>query len=181
MTLRADSARARDRMLAAARRRMADGDLELPLNAVAKDAGVGVGTAYRHFATRQALLEALAQDSLIALAETARQAADDPDPAHGLRTLITEGLRALEKNPALEPVLASGTDLEPARDLLASFERLLGKGAVRPGVTPNDLRALICGVQHAADVAGGNRDLYLEVMLAGLRSGPAPDRSPTRP
>ena len=52
---------------------------------------------------------------------------------------------------------------------------------MRPGVTPNDLRALICGVQHAADVAGGNRDLYLEVMLAGLRSGPAPGRCPIPP
>ena len=63
-SLRADSARVRARMLAAARERLAAGDLELPMNAIAKAAGVGVGTMYRHFPTRQALLESLATREL---------------------------------------------------------------------------------------------------------------------
>ena len=57
--LRADSARARARMLAAARARVTAGDLDLPMNAVAKDAGVGVGTMYRHFPSRAELAAAL--------------------------------------------------------------------------------------------------------------------------
>ena len=81
VSLRADSARVRAQMVAAARARIADGDLELPMNAIAKDAGVGVGTMYRHFANRQALLETVAADNYAALIEEARTAAENPDVA----------------------------------------------------------------------------------------------------
>lgn len=177
--LRADSARVRGQMLAAARRRIEGGDVELPLNAVAKDAGVGVGTVYRHFATRQALLEALAADSLDALAGEAARASDHPDPVAALRDVLAAALDRLRADPALAVVLAASDTADPAtaqrgRALLDSLDRLLERaraaGAVRPDVTADDLRALACGVQHAAEVAGpGQTARYLDILLAGLR------------
>ena len=79
-------------MPAAARDRLRAGDTDLPMNALAKAAGVGVGTAYRHFRTRQVLLEALAAESFAALVADARAGAADPDPAAGLRRLLRAGL-----------------------------------------------------------------------------------------
>ena len=83
------SIRARTRMLAAARARVTAGDLDLPMNAVAKDAGVGVGTMYRHFPSRQALL---AVQSLAALVVDATRAAGHPDVAGGLAGLLRSAL-----------------------------------------------------------------------------------------
>ncbi|WP_212847091.1 TetR/AcrR family transcriptional regulator [Actinoplanes ianthinogenes] len=183
MTLRADSARVRARMLAAARARVDTGDLELPMNAVAKEAGVGVGTMYRHFATRQALLEALAAPSLQELVLEAHAAAASPDAGAGLSALIRETLRRQLTDPALALVLASG-DVECAdtRGLLghlmtASQEvltRARAQGAIRADLAPDDLRRLTCGIRYAVSSGSGEDataalDRYLEILMRGLR------------
>ncbi len=180
MTLRADSARVRARMLTAARRRVAAGDLDLPLNAVAKDAGVGVGTAYRHFPDRQMLLETLAADSYRDLVATASAAAADPDAAQGLRTLLRAGLRGQLDDPALSAVLAAPAyrcdeTLELGRELIGLAQQVLGRaraaGLIRGDVTADDLRRLLCGVRYAVR-SGGEDDTaerYLDILLRGLR------------
>ncbi|MEU4560690.1 TetR family transcriptional regulator [Actinoplanes sp. NPDC023936] len=182
MTLRADSARVRARMLAAARARLEAGDLELPMNAVAKDAGVGVGTMYRHFAGRQALLEALAEESFRDLVGEARAAAVEPDIGAGLSRLIRATLRRQLTDPALAGVLASGEVeyaelggllsalMGAAREVLA---RARAEGVVRADVTPDDLRRLTCGIRYAV-VSGGDAgeaalDRYLEILMRGIR------------
>ncbi|MER7279135.1 helix-turn-helix domain-containing protein [Dactylosporangium sp. NPDC000244] len=185
MTLRADSARVRAQMLAAARERVRAGDLDLPMNAIAKDAGVGVGTAYRHFANRQALLEALAAESLGALVTDAEAAAADPEPAAGFATLLRNALRLLRDDPTLAVVLASAAQpacLDATTDLHARLgtavttvlSRARAAGAVRSDVTADDVRRLICGVQHAvgagADADAGAEERYLDILLAGLRA-----------
>ncbi|WP_203723543.1 TetR/AcrR family transcriptional regulator [Actinoplanes teichomyceticus] len=181
MTLRADSARVRTRMLAAARARVDAGDLELPMNAIAKDAGVGVGTMYRHFATRRALLEALATESLRELAYEAGAAATSPDIGAGLAALIKATLRRQLSDPALAGVLASG-DVECAdtrgllAELMAAAQRVLARaraeGAIRADVTPDDLRRLTCGIRYAVtsgdDEDGTALDRYLEILMRGL-------------
>ncbi len=187
--LRADSARVRTRMLAAARARVEAGDLELPMNAVAREAGVGVGTMYRHFAGRQALLEALAADSFRQLIEQAVAAAREPDIAMGLAALLRAALDRQVADRALAAVLASpmfetaGTPtFESAQtsellgELMAAAQRVLDRaraeGVLRPDVTPDDMRRLTCGVQHAVR-SGDDReaavDRYLEILLQGLR------------
>jgi AcrR family transcriptional regulator len=181
--LRADSARVRARMLAEARRLLEAGDTDLPMNTLAKAAGVGVGTVYRHFPSHRALLEALAEPGYAALVAAARAAADDPDPAAGLADLLRAALRAQLTDPSLAAVLSTpeatcrstvdlGQELgELARQVL---DRARAAGAVRPDVTPDDVRRLTCGVQHA--VRSGEDltavDRYLEILVDGLRARP---------
>lgn len=177
--LRADSARARTRMLAAARRRVEGGDIDLPMNAVAKDARVGVGTMYRHFPSRQALLEALAAPSLEALVAEAGRAATVPDVAHGLAALLRTALHSQLTDPALAEVLAAPDAACPEttalnRELGATTTGLLDRarahGVVRTDVTADDLRRLLCGVRHAVRIgAADDADRYLDVLLRGLR------------
>jgi AcrR family transcriptional regulator len=193
--LRADSARVREQMLAAARDRLRAGDTDLPMNAIAKAAGVGVGTAYRHFPDQQVLLEALAAQSFAALVQDARASAADPDPSAGLRRLLRAGLLLLRDDPALATVLATpgsacAETAELGAALFGALDDLLGRaraaGLIRPEVTADDLRRLVCGVQHAVRIGDDDAtDRYLDILLAGLRadvrSEPAPGRSPTRP
>jgi AcrR family transcriptional regulator len=179
VTLRADSARVRAQMLQVARERLRDGDLELPMNAIAKAAGVGVGTVYRHFPTRQVLLEALAEESFASLVADARASSADPDTAGALARLLGAGLRMLRDDPSLGAVLGStgpecpetiklGGELEAAlSDLLV---RARAEGVIRPDITADDLRRLICGIQHAAAVGAGDpTGRYLQIILAGLK------------
>jgi len=178
-TLRADSARVRARMLAAARARVDAGDLELPMNAIAKAAGVGVGTVYRHFPNRQALLESLAAQSLESLVADAVAAAGHPDVAAGLADLLRAALRLQLTDPTLAAVLAAPDaacleTMKLSRDLRDTIGPLLDRaraeGALRSDVTADDFRRLICGVQHAVRIgAETDADRYIEILLRGLR------------
>ncbi|GAF47489.1 TetR/AcrR family transcriptional regulator [Rhodococcus wratislaviensis] len=81
--LRADAARNRSLVLAAGRRRLVEQGLPLPMNTIARAAGVGVGTAYRHFPTQADLLQAIAEPAFADLVGQARAAVAAPDPAGG--------------------------------------------------------------------------------------------------
>lgn len=178
--LRADSARVREQMLTVAGARLRDGDRDLPLNAIAKAAGVGVGTAYRHFPSRQVLIEALAAQSFTRLAADARASAAADDPVAGFERLMSTGLRLLREEPALAEVLAARDDLTadavaPAADFFDALDHLLHRarqaGAVRSDITADDLRSLMCGVQHAVAINDADAaDRYLGVLLRGLRA-----------
>jgi AcrR family transcriptional regulator len=179
--LRADSARVRAQMLTAAREMLEAGDEELPMNAVAKAAGVGVGTMYRHFPSRQALLESLAAESYAALVAEAQQAAEQPDAGAGLAALLRAALTCQLTDPSLAGVLSAPTyecaeTTALSRELGAAAMRLLDRaraaGAVRPDVTADDLRRLMCGVQHAVrsgDHDDTTADRYLDIMIRGLK------------
>lgn len=178
-SLRADSARVRARMLQVARDRLHDGDLELPMNAIAKAAGVGVGTVYRHFPTRQVLLESLAEESFGSLVAAARDAAADPDTGAGLARVLGAGLRILRGDPSLGEVMAS-TGYECAQTtslsqelfaaLMPLLDRARAEGVIRPDITADDLRRLICGIQHAAQIGPDDAtERYLDIVVRGLR------------
>src|SRR5437763_14740259 len=81
--LRADARANREKLVAAARALFADKGTSAPLEEVAEQAGVGIGTLYRHFPTRQALLEAVYVDEVDAMARAATSLADQP-PWEGL-------------------------------------------------------------------------------------------------
>ncbi|WP_428964837.1 TetR/AcrR family transcriptional regulator [Micromonospora fluostatini] len=179
-SLRADSARVRARMLRAARDRITAGDLDLPMNAVAKAAGVGVGTVYRHFPTRQVLLESLAAEHFTRLVDTAARAAAAPDVAAGLTDLLRSALESQRVDPALalvlaEPDAACPETVELGRALTAAVDRLLERaraaGVIRPGITAADVQALLCGLRRAVEVGGDTTtDRYLDVLVRGLRA-----------
>jgi AcrR family transcriptional regulator len=182
--LRADAARNRDRILAIARQQVGTGDLTLPMNAIARQAGVGVGTIYRHFPTRQALLEGLAAASFAELAAEAEHAAAAPVPGDGLQWLLTVALRCQARDAALAAVLETAGFHSP--QTLALGDRLGGAmatllsrareaGAIRPDIGPDDIRRLTCGLATALrNSIDTEQDLhrYVGVLVAGLKPEP---------
>ncbi|WP_329016023.1 TetR/AcrR family transcriptional regulator [Micromonospora rifamycinica] len=183
-TLRADAARNRQRVLATARAAVAEGDLSLQLNEIARRAGVGVGTVYRHFPTRRALLEALAADAFATLLDQARAATHEDDPWDGVELLLRAFLRGQLDDPALAEVLATPAEQDATTPTTAGraelgalaatvLEQATRAGRLRPGLTLDDLQHLVCGTAFAARIAGTPRhrdELYLTVLLAGIRA-----------
>ncbi|WP_432495373.1 TetR/AcrR family transcriptional regulator [Kineococcus gypseus] len=177
--LRADAARNRERVVEVARRHLLEHGLPFPMNALARSAGVGVGTVYRHFPTQEALLEAIALPGLRALTGEVRAAAALEEPAAALRAVLAAALARLRADAGLAAVLAAtgfpGADrAELVRELQAGTEEVLERarraGAVRAGIGADDVRRLLCGVDHAVRSGGDDRTApYLDVLVAGLR------------
>lgn len=161
------------------------GDSALPMNHLARVAGVGVGTVYRHFPTRQVLLEDLAATSFEALLEHARAGATDPDAGRGLATLIRGAVHVLIDDVGLGAVLRSDHvecthTGEVLGELLGTFQELLSRaraaGAVRPDITADDLRRHLLGAELAArltDTGDGpdpqRLDRDIDILITGLR------------
>ena len=174
--LRSDAARSRARILDIAR---THDRATLRLNDVAREAGVGVGTVYRHFPTVHALLEALSADTLDAMLATSRRAAADPDPGEGLVLYLRSALTLLLEDGGLQAVLLSTEDEAESvrtvkREIFESFASVLeaaqAAGLVRADLTVDHLAHLVCGIEHAVRL--GSPDdfpLLLQVMLDGLR------------
>lgn len=177
--LRADAARNRERILEVARRRVADGDLALPMNALAAEAGVGVGTAYRHFGDRATLLAALAQPGLAGLEAEVRAASQDPDARGGLARVMHAALRIVVEDRAVAEVVrgGAGADTEVAALVTRTAEALgalvdRSRADGGPDLRADDVRRLLCGVEHAArlgDDPARDAERYLDLLLPGLR------------
>src|SRR4051812_13511494 len=109
-SLRKDAALNRERLLAAASELFAERGLGVTLNDIAHHAGVGVGTAYRRFANKEEVIDALFEQSMHAVEAVAHQALDDPDAWGGLVTFLERtlqmqfgdrGLNQIINNPTL--------------------------------------------------------------------------------
>ncbi|MFJ8230778.1 TetR/AcrR family transcriptional regulator [Streptomyces sp. NPDC094448] len=181
--LRRDAARNWDQIVSTARV-LVDQGMPLQLNDVARRAGLGVGTVYRHFATPEALLETVATPCLESLAACGEQALADPDAWRALRGFLTRTVEAQVTDASLPPVAAAADDaLARTTELKESLraagtallERAVAAGAVRRDLAPADLVPLMCGIAHAVDVHGGTpadridtAHRYLETLLGGL-------------
>ena len=173
--VRADARRNRETVLAAARTAFAEQGTEASLRDVARRAGVGIGTLYRHFPTREALLEAMLGDDFDRLRARAEELAEGP-PRAGLLTWLRElaaGQRAVKGLP--DSVMAALRDEDSG--LHASCQamrdaggRLLRKaqdaGDVRTDLTPGEMLALVAGAAWASGYAA-DPDAMLE-RLVGL-------------
>ena len=181
-TQRADARRNRKLVLDAARRQFAERGLDAQMDEIARTAGVGVGTVYRHFPTKESLLEALAQQRFDAKAEAAREALEIEDPWDGFvhfmtcATRITAGDLALSEAMGQLPGLCrQAAERAGLRGLVADVvERAHASGQLRADISTDDIPSLVSGIGHA--VHAGDRgapamswDRYLEIMLAGVR------------
>jgi AcrR family transcriptional regulator len=176
--LRADAQRNRDKVLRAAREAFAAYWYGVPLDEIAARAGVGPGTVYRHFPTKEALFEAVVTARLEDLLEDGRRRArtDDPEAAFfGFMARVAE--EGMAKRDLPDAIVASG----PLREQFsAALDELLRRaqeaGAVRDGITTGDLIALLKGLFASAkdepDPARYRR--LLAVVTAGLRARPEP-------
>ncbi|KOU21219.1 TetR family transcriptional regulator [Streptomyces sp. WM6372] len=187
--LRKDAARNWERIMAVARA-LVDQGTPLQLNDVARRAGLGVGTVYRHFATPEALLETVAAPCLEALTAHGEQALSDPDPWHALEGFLTRTIEAQVTDASLAPVTAAPEDALPRTTELKTalwstgrvlLDRAREAGAVRPDLAPGDLVPLMCGIAYAVDVHGGDpagridtAHRYLATLLGGLRAAAPP-------
>ena len=179
--LRADAARNRAWVLQVAREQLAAGDDSLQLNAIARLAGVGVGTVYRHFPNQHALREALSAERFRELVGEAQAAAEAEDALAGLHRLLRFALvRALE-DTGFAAVLESAADAEAhTSQLKAELDRAVAHlldrarmtGAIRRDIEADDVRRLLCGIEHAVRVGDNDpvrSEIYLDVLLEGLR------------
>ena len=154
--LRADARRNRERVLAAARDAFAADGVGVPLDDIARRAGVGPGTVYRHFPTKEALFEAVMVDRMQQLAAVARCSAAESDPTEALfgfiRHLLTE---AAPKRDLVDALTHAGVDLhrsleDIADEMRADIARMLRRGqragGIRRDVALAEVMALLSGV-----------------------------------
>ena len=175
-TLRSDAARSRARILEVASTH-AIGDLRL--NEIAREAGVGVATVYRHFPTVHALTEALTSDTVERLLVLSRRAASEPDPAAAFSSYLLSVLALQLEDEGLQSILLSPADEDPGirsakTEIFATSASILQQaqdaGAVRGDLTLDRLQHLICGIEHAVRLGGPtDREPLTEIFLAGIR------------
>jgi len=178
--LRADAVRNRAKVLEAARAAFAEHGAEAQMEDVARRAGVGVGTVYRHFPTKQALAEALVEERFDRTIAFVRGLLDEePDPWRALERCFEycAATQATDRAWAAALALMAGGTMGPRehqmRELLALEEQLLAgaraAGVVREDLVATDLPALFCGLASVVQAGGDAWRRYLELLLDGLR------------
>jgi AcrR family transcriptional regulator len=182
--LRADAARNRERVLRIAREQLAAGDDSLMLNSIARLAGVGVGTVYRHFPTRHALLEALLVERFQHMIGEVQAAAAEEDAVTSLHRLLRLTLQRMLEDSGFAAVFESDSDGDGRMSAMKGelelalthlLDRACEAGAVRPDLGADDVRRLICGIGHAVRI-GDDQAKYAEIYLAVLLEGLRPPR-----
>jgi AcrR family transcriptional regulator len=178
--MRADARRNYEALIAAARESFRDGDADTSLEAIAQRAGVGIGTLYRHFPNRLALLEAVYRDEVDALGASAAANLDHADPWGGFARLLHDFSDYATTKRALfqELVDAVGRDsdlLTHSRQVIETsfrsvLERAQGAGVVRSDVTAGDVIRLVGGCTMMPGATEDQQARILEVVLAGLRA-----------
>jgi AcrR family transcriptional regulator len=178
--LRADARRNREKVLRAARAAFAKSGYDVPLDEIAARAGVGAGTVYRHFPSKEALFEAVITariEDLVADAQ-ARAATGEPGPAFfGFLGRIAD--EAADKRDLPDAMAIPGAVQNAVRDALdLLLRRAQAAGAVRPGVTAADLIVLFKGMFASIRAAGPTpqgpmdrdlRDRLFAIITDGLR------------
>lgn len=179
---RADAARNRDQLLAVATRVFATSDAEPSMRAIAREAGVGIATLYRHFPTRESLVDAVYTDQVERLTTGAHELLEAHPPAAALRHWMDAfGDWVATKNGMLDTLLAmvdSGqiAHTRTREELLTTITALLeagrAAGDLRPDVTADDVAAAIVGVFTVAPrpAQAERAGRLLDLLLDGLRA-----------
>ena len=176
---RADAVRNRARILQATRAVLARDGLSAQIDDIAREAGVGTGTIYRNFPTRQALLEAVVADGVQQQSARARALADADDPTSALFGYLADWIeRSRQQRAFTEMLLSAGIDVRAAKagamvDLQEAIGVLLRRaqaaGGVRREVGVPELMALVAASCTTAAQYGADAELLSRVVCAGLR------------
>jgi AcrR family transcriptional regulator len=185
--LRADAARNRTRILDAARTAFAEAGLEVGVEEIARRAGVGKGTLYRRFPTKDALVQAIFEDRLDELQAMAARAEGEPDPWGAFTRFLADAARMQASDQGFLDVVAQrrGSVFNPEHRarFLAILARPLSRAqserCVRADIVAEDVVLLLRMVGSTTRPApgGGSMDnhwpRYLALLLDGLRPGAA--------
>jgi AcrR family transcriptional regulator len=178
---RADAVRNRERILKAAKKEFTRSGANASLEEIAKQAGVGAGTLYRHFSTREELLVAVYRSEMEKLAAAERTLADTLSPVEALRAWLFLFVDAVETKQIIAPVLntlvgdpkkvfeSSYAQIHEA--LRALVKRAIKNGDVRKDLDPIDLLRAIVGVANVSaspDWRQSARRL-VDILIAGSR------------
>ncbi len=186
---RIDLVRNRERLLEAAKVVFSAGGPDVSLDAVARQAEVGIGTLYRHFPTREALFEAVYRREVEQLAALAQTLAADPAPVAALRRWMHANVEFVATKKGMSSALAVA--LKSSSDLTVySVERLsqalglllrrsIDAGDIRDDIGPEDLLRTMVGLCYVYEKPGWQENVFrvLDVFLDGMRVTPA--RTPT--
>lgn len=156
---RADAARNRGRLLEAAADIFSAGGPNASLEAVAKSAGVGIGTLYRHFPTREALFEAVYRHEVEQLGDLAERLGREADPVDALRRWLHANVRLVATKKGMVTALQLAAHGAPSELYTYTFERLraavaslldraVAADAIRADITPEDLLRALAGMAY---------------------------------
>jgi AcrR family transcriptional regulator len=178
---RSDARRNREKVLAAARRCFAEQGYDTQMTDVAKEAGVGVGTVYRHFPDKSELVEALVAERFRQFTEAARKALEVEDAWAGFRGWLESCAEIQAEDRMICDFITEAVGAE-RRDAIAREEGLdaatreviehaKAAGAVRDTVEPDDVPSLMCGLGAVARADPGDRvwRRHFEFALEGMR------------
>jgi AcrR family transcriptional regulator len=178
-TARADARRNRERLLAVAAEAFTE-DPDAALNAIAKRAGVGAGTLYRHFPTREDLLLAVYAEEIDALSDAVARTLDEHEPldafrgwARRLAALVRtkHGLGEALATPAAQAVI--DRTYEPVTSAIGQLlDAAAARGDIRASADPSDVLLLLSALWRTPAGAAGavQQERILELIIASLRT-----------
>ncbi|WMT73633.1 TetR/AcrR family transcriptional regulator [Bradyrhizobium sp. Ash2021] len=190
---RADATRNRERVLEAAKAVFSAGGPDASLEAVAKRAGVGIGTLYRHFPTREALFEAVYRREVEQLSELAEQLKSAASPVDALRRWLKSNVELVATKKGMITALA--LVVQGSSELYAySFDRLtkavgtlldraVAAGEIRADISPEDVLRALIGMCYMHEQPGWQSTVLrlMDVFIDGLRVQPDAGRKATSP
>jgi AcrR family transcriptional regulator len=188
---RADAVRNRDRVLEAAKTVFSAGGPDASLEAVARTAGVGIGTLYRHFPTREALFEAVYRREVQQLADLAERLKQEPRPVEALRRWMRSNVKFVATKKGMSAALAlaayKNSDLYSySFDRLTQavgglLDRAIAAGEIRNDISPEDLLRALVGMCYLHEEAGWQKSVLrlVDVFIDGLQTRRA-TRRPSR-
>ena len=188
---RADAMRNRERVLEAARTVFSAGGPEASLEAVAKTAGVGIGTLYRHFPTREALFDAVYRHEAQQLAARAERLQKAAKPIEALRQWMYSLVRFVATKKGMSAALALAVSKDSdlfsySSDLLMRsagglLDRAIAAGEIRNDIGPEDLIRTLVGMCYTHDQPGWQKSVLrlVDIFIDGLRKRRAKPRTDT--
>jgi AcrR family transcriptional regulator len=181
--LRADARRNHEAILATAKERFGECGLDCQMDDIAQTAGVGVGTVYRHFPTKDDLVAALVHEHFELKAERAAEALSEDDPWEAFCDFMRWSAELQAKDRALSELLGSQHELgqqaavetglaERTAELISKAQKA---GAMRKDIVVEDVPTMVCGLGAVTAGAAGslpamNWERFLEIMLDGMRA-----------
>lgn len=186
--LRADARRNRERVLEGARAVFAEHGRDAQMDDVAKRAGVGVGTVYRHFPTKEALVSALAVSLFEQVLQAGREALEQEDAWEAFKTALWKGGEILSSDRAFTEIVGQAEvpfseelQLEMYEVYSQLIQRAKDSGDLRPDIVMDDIPMFMCGIGMATvkpHTCPGAWRRHLTIIVDGLRadnaSGPLP-------
>ena len=188
-TLRADARRNRERIMSSGRELFARDGPEAQMDEIAAHAGVGIGTVYRHFPTKEALLTEMVRVRFEEFAAIATLAEDTAEPRDALETVMRRSAEAVEGDTGFQLAMMGSNELEwdgieEQKAVLAAvltriIRRAVSAGVVRDDFTFEDFGMVMCGITSTMYYKPGSADWrrHLAILLHGLLD-PARDLEP---